>query len=151
MSMQTSESVTIPAPPPAVFPHVADLDQYPAWLGMVHTAMPDYTGSLPAWWVELRARVGPFARSKQLRMERTERIVDELAVFERAELDGRDHARWVLRVELSPLSDDSTVVTMHLSYDGRLWTGGLLARVLDDEIRRGRVGLAEAVSAESTR
>lgn len=148
--MQTTESVTIAAPPSEVFPHVAELDAYPAWLEMVHSATPDYTRERPAWWVELRARVGPFARSKQLRMERTERVVDELAVFERVELDGRDHAGWVLRAELGSTDDGGTRVTMHLSYDGRLW-GGLLARVLDDEIRRGRDGLERVVSGGSTR
>lgn len=148
--MRTSESVTVPAPPDAVFPYVVDLAQYPAWLGLVHAATPDVGGATPAWRVELRARVGPFARSKQLRMERTERVEHELAVFERAEVDGREHARWTLRAELAPTADDGTLVTMHLSYDGRLWTGGLLERVLDEEIRRGRVGLVRAVSGEST-
>ena len=149
--MQTSESVTIAAPPSAVFPYVEDLSEYPVWLGLVHSVTADFTGVHPAWWVELRARVGPFARSKQLRMERTERIVDRLAVFERAEVDGRQHANWILRVELAPTHDGGTTVTMDLSYDGRLWTGGLLARVLDDEIRRGREGLDRIVSGESTR
>ena len=40
---------------------------------------------------------------------------------------------------------------MHLSYDGMLWTGGLLDRVLDEEIRRGRDGLTELVRPEPTR
>jgi len=135
-----------------VFAHVADLVAYPAWLGLVHTAevvdpRPD---GLPAWSVELRARVGPFARSKQLRMERTQLVADELVVFERAEVDGRHHARWVLRAELDAVDDGETRLTMHLAYDGALWTGGLLEKVLDEEIRRGRVGLMQLVSGEPT-
>jgi carbon monoxide dehydrogenase subunit G len=137
-----TESVTVPARPTTVFALVDDLAAYPAWMPLVHAATPLDEA---AWTVELRARVGPFARSKQLRMIRTERVADRLAVFERAEIDGRDHARWVLRVELAPVAL-GTEVTMHLSYDGRLWTGGILERVLDDEIRRGRTGLRDLVT-----
>lgn len=151
--MRTSESVVVPAPPSVVSPHVVDLATYPSWLGLVHTAEPVAPGpdGHPAWSVELRARVGPFARSKQLRMERTQLVPDQLVVFERAEVDGRQHARWVLRAELEPLDGDATRLTMHLAYHGALWTGGLLERVLDDEIRRGRVGLVGLVSGEPTR
>ena len=55
-----------------LFDQVATLDRYPPWMRLVHrvTPMPPTTLG-PAWWVELRARVGPFARSKQLRMVRT--------------------------------------------------------------------------------
>lgn len=148
--MRTTESVDIDASPALVFPHVVDLARYPAWLPLVHEAVPSapsHDRGRPAWEVELRARVGPLARSKRLRMERTECDTDRLAVFERAEIDGRDHARWVLRVELVPIGETRTTVTMHLAYDGSLWTGGLLARVLDEQIRRGRTGLAAAVAA----
>ena len=157
--MRTSESVIVPAEPAAVFPFVVDLREYPRWLPLVHAAQlverhpaggrrdPDEGA---AWTVELRARVGPFARSKQLRMQRTSVVPDTLAVFERAEVDGRDHARWALRCELT-LVDGGTLVTMHLAYDGRLWTAGILERVLDEEIRRGRTGLVQLVSSDSTR
>ena len=151
--MRTSESVVVPAPASVVFPHVAELAGYPAWLGLVHSAEPiaPPPTDAPAWSVELRARVGPFARSKQLRMVRTELVPDERVVFERAEVDGRDHARWTLRAELEPVAGDQTRLTMHLAYDGALWTGGLLEKVLDEEIRRGRAGLAQLVSDEPTR
>lgn len=150
MSLRTTESVEVPAPPERVFPLVAELDRYPSWLPLVHAADVDPSAA-SAWLVEIRARVGPFARSKRLRMERTSHEHQRSATFERAETDGRRHARWVLRVELTSPADDVTRVTMHLSYDGALWTGGLLDRVLDEEIRRGRDGLAALVSAEPTR
>lgn len=150
--MDTTESVVVAAPPSAVFAHIARLDAYPAWLPLVHAADIDPTGDhqCPAWAVELRARVGPFARSKRLRMVRTQLEVDRLAVFERAEIDGRSHATWRLQAELAAV-DDGTEVTMQLAYGGRLWTGGLLEGVLDDEIRRGRSGLAALVSEAPTR
>jgi len=144
--MRTSESVVVPAEPMTVFPFVVDLDVYPQWLPLVHASTRDGDA---AWKVELRARVGPFARSKQLRMARTESVPGELAVFERAELDGREHARWALRCELAAVAG-GTIVTMHLAYDGRLWTAGILERVLDEEVRRGRSGLVALVSAHST-
>lgn len=139
--MRTSESVLVPAAPATVFPYVVDLGAYPRWLPLVHAA--ERAGEA-SWIVELRARVGPFARSKQLRMERIETVPDTSAVFERAEVDGREHARWSLRVELAA-RDAGTLVTMHLAYDGRLWTGGILERVLDEEVRRGRAGLVNLV------
>lgn len=150
--MRTTETATVGAPPAAVFPLVADLSAYPAWMPLVHAATPLDTDAdePPAWEVEIRARIGPFARSKRLRMQRTELVPDRLAVFERAEVDGRDHASWILRVELDDRRHDSdattTVVTMHLAYDGSLWTGGPLARVFDDQVRRGRDGLVAAVA-----
>jgi len=152
--MRTTESVVVDAAPSVVYPFVADLGAYPAWMNLVHEAqpLPATEGAPPAWSVEIRAQVGPFARSKRLRMERVEAIDDRLAVFERAETDGRDHAAWSLRVELAERADPtrrhagvSTTVTMHLAYDGRLWTGGVLARILDDQIRRGRSGLIALV------
>jgi hypothetical protein len=155
--MQTTESVVVDAAPDVVYPFVADLAAYPAWMRLVHHAEPLTVGDgdPPAWSVEIRAQVGPFARSKRLRMERIDTVPSRIAVFERAEVDGRDHARWALRVELDagdPGSDrPSTTVTMHLAYDGRLWTGGVLAKVLDDQIRRGRNGLIELVSDAPTR
>jgi carbon monoxide dehydrogenase subunit G len=145
--MRTSESVVVPADPTTVFPFVVDLAEYQRWLPLVHSAESDGDG---AWTVELRARVGPFARSKQLRMARIQVVPDVLAVFERAEIDQREHARWALRCELSA-THGGTLVTMHLAYDGRLWTAGILERVLDEEVRRGRAGLVELVSARSTR
>ena len=148
--MRTSESVVVPVPPAEVFPYVVDLAAYPSWLRLVHAAEPVGDSPASAWSVELRARVGPLARSKQLRMERTMLVPDEVVVFERAEVDGRQHARWELRAELRSNDDHGTVLTMHLAYDGALWTGGLMERVLDEEIRRARAGLLQLVSGEPT-
>ena len=151
--MRTTETIELTAPADAVFAHVGELHAYPAWLPLVHTAEPaavhpDDQG--PAWIVELRAKIGPFARSKRLRMVRGEHDPPRAVAFERAETDGREHARWALRVELTELARAAgpvTQLTMHLAYDGALWTGGLLEHALDDQIRRGKAGLAELLSA----
>lgn len=142
------ESVVIAAPPADVFGFVDDLSHYPLWMRMVHTVEREPGESI--WSVELRAQVGPFARSKRLRMTRSEVEVDRLAAFERAEVDGKQHARWALRAELEPV-DSGTRLTMHLAYEGRLWVGGLLERVLDDEIRHGSQALTALVNSASTR
>ena len=101
-----------------------------------------------AWIVELRAQVGPFARSKRLRMVRSVHEPTERVRFERAERDGRSHAPWTLEVELEPdrEASTSTRLTMRLHYGGRLFTGALLHRVLDDEIEHGSAELVRIVS-----
>ena len=59
---------------------LADLSTYPEWLALVTEAEPqgDHT-----WLVTLRARLGPLARSKRLRMVRTQ-LLDDSVRFERA-------------------------------------------------------------------
>ncbi len=119
----------MPAPSGRVRPHVEDLSLYNAWMPLVHAVdRVDAT----TWNVELRAKVGPFARSKRLRMIRT---VDEPLhiVFERHEVDGKSHAPWLLSVMLQP-RESETVVSVQLDYQGALWTGGLLDKVLRDHI-----------------
>ena len=150
MGLRTSESVVVNAPPSRVFPYVSALDEYPSWLPLVHTAWLEQPDQTPAWMVEIRAHVGPFARSKRLRMVRTVHEIDRLVEFERVELDGRRHARWLLRVELAPDAESATLVTMDLAYDGSLWTAGVLDRVLAEEVRRGRDGLAALINDAPT-
>lgn len=144
--MKTVAQLVLTGVTPAdVFAHVARLDDYPAWMRLVHKVRPlEPDEGRPAWWVELRARVGPFARSKQLRMVRVEVEADRAVRFERVQPDDHDHANWILDVDLVE-RDGATVVVMTLEYTGDLWTGGVLSRVLDDEIRRGREGLRRAV------
>lgn len=141
--METTESIVVTAEPGAVFAHVERLDAYPAWLPLVHSAQQVEAAAGdpgPAWTVELRAKVGPFARSKRLRMVRVEHVADRRVVFARRELDGRDHAVWELAADLGT-THPGTELTMHLRYGGSLWTGGVLERVLDDQVRQGREGL----------
>lgn len=145
--MDITRTLVAPVPAAALFVHVEDLVAYEAWMPLIHEveSLEVAAGALPAWSVELRAQVGPFARSKRLRMERTAHVVDELAVFERAENDGRTHAPWVLRAELTPDGPDTTSLAMELSYGGSLWAGAALGRVLDDQVRRGSDALLELV------
>jgi len=134
--------------PAEVFPHLATLDRYPSWMRLVHRVDPvEPDENRPAWWVELRARVGLFTRSKQLRMVRTIYEPDERVRFERVQPDERDHATWVMTATTEPVGDD-THVLVHLQYGGSLWTGGLLERVLEEEVRSGREALRRLVTGD---
>lgn len=127
-------------------PWVEDLGRYPDWLDIVPRAVaadahPDDVG--PAWSVDLRGKLGPFARAKRLRMVRT--VDDATHVrFERSEHDGREHSVWVLDAALEADGDGSRL-TMRLHYGGRLWMPAL-DRVLADEIERSRPRLLARVA-----
>ncbi len=142
----------IAAASPEVFAVVSDLTTFPDWLDLVHRVEPiDVVESDPgpAFAVTLRATVGPFARSKRLRMCRTE--CDPAlghAAFERRETDGRDHAAWIMSAHVSPAptADDAATrrcsVSIRLQYEGRMWSG-LLDGVLDKAVERAARKLAE--------
>ncbi len=146
--MQIVRALDLPASVSWTFDRVEDLDRYPTWMTLVHEAIPAPAGpddppGAPAWIIELQAQVGPFARSKRLRMVRTQHTPDRLARFERIEIDGRSHAAWTLEavVAESGVDSASSALTMTLTYGGRLWTGAVLQRVLDDEVTRGSEAL----------
>ena len=103
-------------------------------------------------------------------MVRSERVEPERVVFERAEVDGRTHAPWILRAAIAPTPADDVpsaeidshaddradradrvVLTMSLHYGGSLWTGAALQRVLDHQVDRASRNLVELLSAEPTR
>jgi Polyketide cyclase / dehydrase and lipid transport len=143
--MDVTASVEAPCTPQELLPFIDDLATYPRWIDLVHRAEPlPSDAAEPAWDVELRARVGRFARSKRLRMVRTECAVSRV-VFERHETDGRRHAPWVLTAAVQPAADGSRL-DVHLHYGGALWTGGVLERILADQITSGRERLLALVT-----
>jgi hypothetical protein len=150
--VHTSVTLFIEGATPAdLFAHVATLDRYPPWMRLIHrveAVEPDH--DRPAWRVELRARVGPFARSKSLRMVRTVYEPDHVARFERVQDDERDHAEWILMATVEAVERGATLVT-ELTYSGKLWGSGALQRILDDEVRRGKAALRQLVIVEPTR
>lgn len=134
----------------AVVPLVEDLSCYPEWMPMIHGLERSDDGDGAAWNVELRAKVGPFARSKRLRMVRTVRETAPdgtvTVVFERREVPARAHSPWTMTVRVVP-RDAGCTVEMDLAYGGNLWTAGVLDRVLAANIEAGKSGLAAAVNA----
>lgn len=145
--MDRTEVLPLEAPPEAVMAVVADLGAYPRWLDLVRRAEPaaPVEGDPgPAWDVELRGRVGPLARSKRLRMVRTQMEEGRGATFERRDAGDREHSPWVLSAEVEPAGSGSTL-TMRLHYGGGLW-GPLLDRLLADAVERGRSQLPQVVA-----
>ncbi len=144
--MRVVAALEAPCPPATMYAWVAALDRYPAWLSIVPRAVPldDADGGRPAWLVDLRARIGPLARSKRLRMVRSESIEGERVVFVREELDGRSHGEWSMVAEVSSLGDGCTL-SMELTYEGRFGVS-VLERLLADEIERSRERLLELVA-----
>jgi hypothetical protein len=141
----------LPCSPSELFTWVDDLARYPDWLEIVAKAEPlggaavATTGDTgPAWAVDLRARLGPLARSKRLRMIRSELVPGERVTFERRELDGRDHSAWLLTAEVGPAAEGSHL-RMHLHYSGSLF-GPVIERVLRDEIEQSKHRLRALVA-----
>jgi len=142
--MDVAASMEAPAPADRLFVLVEELTRYPEWMPLAHRVRRldglhgiEPVGTL-AWDVEIRARLGPLARSKRLRMiRRAHDPVGRRVRFERSETDGRTHAPWILDAQVLETSAGSRL-DMHLHYGGALWAGGLMERVLADQIVAGR-------------
>lgn len=151
--MDLRASLEADCTPETLFEWVGGLDSYDRWLEIVPrtTEAPAIEGDPgPAWDVTLRGRLGPLARSKRLRMARTEHRQPEgeapgRAVFERRETDGRDHAVWRLAATVDATPTGSRLV-MDLHYGGSLWVP-LLDRVLSSEIEGSRRRLRALVES----
>lgn len=143
--MDVTASLDAPCPPPDLQPWIDDLERYPAWLSIVPRAdrEPTAADEAPAWSVELRATLGPLARSKRLRMVRTVGEPGHLR-FERSELDDRQHSPWVLDAVVAPTSEGCRL-TMSLHYGGS-FGGSLLSKLLTDEIESSKPRLLALVS-----
>lgn len=152
--MEVRHDLTAACSADRLFAWVDDLSNYPEWMTLVHDV--DRLDAIPggddvlAWDVELQAKVGPFTRSKRLRMVRTVHEPIRSVVFERSEIDGRQHASWVLSATVGEIDAATSSLAMELRYGGSLWTGAVLQRVLDDAVRRGSEALVDVVSREPT-
>ena len=144
--MDVTADLEAPCAPDDLFAWVDDLARYPQWLDIVPRAVqaeahPDDPG--PAWSVDLRGRLGPLARSKRLRMVRTE-LEPGRVRFERVEHDGRRHSPWILEATVDETAAGSRL-RVHLHYGGSL-VGPLIERLLADEITRSRPRLLALVA-----
>ena len=149
--MDLTATLDADCPPAELFSWVGSLDSYDQWLEIVprtESAPPDDADPGPAWLVTLRGRLGPLARSKRLRMVRTAHdepggAAPYHATFERREVDGREHAPWILRAAVTAEGSGSRL-TMDLHYGGSLWVP-LLDRLLTNEIESSRERLRRLV------
>ncbi len=145
--MDITATLAAECSPAELYTWVGSLDSYDRWLEIVPRtetapAAPGDPG--PAWFVTLRGRLGPLARSKRLRMVQTVDDAPTRAVFERRETDGRDHAAWMLSASVAGQGLDATL-TMDLHYGGTLWVP-LLDRLLTNEIETSRERLRALVA-----
>jgi Polyketide cyclase / dehydrase and lipid transport len=146
--MDVTADLLAPCSPKRLFGWVDDLAHYPEWLDIVPRATPVDAREGdpgPAWSVDLRGRLGPFARSKRLRMVRTVHEPPMRVRFERLEHDGRRHSPWVLEAGIAP-DGAASRLTMRLHYGGSL-VGPLVERLLADEIRQSKPRLLALVDA----
>ncbi|HET6836170.1 MAG TPA: SRPBCC family protein [Acidimicrobiales bacterium] len=146
--MDVTADLLAPCSPERLFGWVDDLAHYPEWLDIVPRATPVDAREGdpgPAWSVDLRGRLGPFARSKRLRMVRTVHEAPQRVRFERLEHDGRRHAPWVLEARVAP-DGAGSLLSMRLHYGGSL-VGPLVERLLADEIRQSKPRLLALVEA----
>lgn len=151
--MELTATLDAPCSPADLFGWVGSLDTYDRWLEIVPRTepAPAADGDVgPAWFVTLRGRLGPLARSKRLRMVRTVHEPPHRATFERRELDGRDHAPWVLRASVTGEAGGGghhSELRMDLHYGGSLWMP-LLDRLLEHEIEASRQRLRALVASD---
>lgn len=139
--MDIRVDVNLPCSAKELLPFIDDLAQYPSWMGLVHTVVPEDEG---VWQVELRGKIGPFARSKRLRMIQVETSEPHHIRFERQENDGRSHSDWVLDAQVTEVGSASTL-NMTLRYSGRLFSS-VVERALHDEIEASKQRLRELVA-----
>jgi Polyketide cyclase / dehydrase and lipid transport len=151
--VDVTADLVAPCPPDELFAWVDDLGRYPRWLEIVPRAVPAEPHPAdpgPAWSVDLRGRLGPFARSKRLRMARTVHEPGHRVRFERVEHDGRDHARWVLGAEVTgDGTGGGSRLRMDLHYGGSL-VGPIVERLLADEIERSKPRLLALLGGAAT-
>jgi hypothetical protein len=138
--MKVTATLDAPCDAGTLFSWVEDLARYPHWL----TILTEVEAEGDGWRVELRGKLGPLARSKRLRMERTVHRPNELVVFERRETDGRNHAAWTLHSAVTETVAGSHL-EMDLGYEGKLW-GAVIEALLKDEIDQARARLLVLVS-----
>ncbi len=148
--VQRKIAADTPASPAKLFEVMADLATYQQWMDLIERCEPAVAVSSdegPAWWVTLRAKVGPFARSKRLRMVRTKAVENSSVRFERRETDGRKHSDWVMTADIAPMEGkEGSHVSVELSYTGGLWSGPLDA-VLGSQVDSALPRLRAYVSA----
>ena len=138
------------ATPDELFAVVSDIANYPEWLELVAKAEPAEaeTGDVgAAWFITLRAAVGPLARSKRLRMVVVESRSPEHLTLERSEIDGRDHSTWRLTSGVTAV-EESAGLTLGLHYDGKFWNS-VLDAVLARQIEATRPRLRDYLAGLS--
>lgn len=134
--MDVNLGAKIDAPPAAVLAEIEDLPSYPEWHGMVKKVEPDGGG----WFVELAGKMGPFTKSKRVRLERAPAEAGDepgLVRFVRVERDRDDYGRWELHGTVDPVTGDGPcMLRFRLLYDGTSPLASMLEPFLKAETHR---------------
>jgi len=142
-----SLEATFEAAPAAVLAEVADLPGYVAWHGMVKRVEPDGDG----WLVDLGARLGPFTRTKRVRLVRAGQD-DEGAAgqvrFVRKETDRDDYGMWELQADGDPATGAGPcTLRFRMRADGSSPLIGMLEPVLRAETQKSADRLGRRLAA----
>lgn len=134
------------ASPAAVLAEVSALPGYPAWHGMVKGVEPDGDG----WLVDLGARLGPFTRTKRVRMVRADQDAEKSGQvrFVRRERDGEDHGGWELECAVEPATGGGPcLLRFRMLYEGSSPLVGLLEPMLRAEVEKSGGRLRRRLAA----
>lgn len=145
--MDLSLEAELDAAPAAVLAEVSDLPGYPSWHGMVKKVVADGDG----WLVDLGARVGPFTRTKRVRLVRAP---DEPEAgpgrvrFVRKEVDREDYGGWELQADVDPAAGEGPcTLRFRLLYDGSSPLLGMLEPILRAETQKSADRLRRRLAA----
>lgn len=143
--MEIESSVPVAASVNRTVEVFADLGTHPDWNLLVASAQrtdPNPSDPGPAWDTVLQAKLGPFQRSKQLRFVRVDPH-DQEVVFERFEVDGRDHSDWMMQARVTE-HEKGSEVTIKLHYSGNLWVAAL-DPIIEGAVKRSAEQLSDYI------
>lgn len=144
--MDISLEAKMDAAPAAVLAEVADLPGYPEWHGMVKRVEPDGDG----WLVDLGAKMGPFTRTKRVRMVRAagEDEAQGQVRFVRQERERDDHGGWELACVVEPAEGEGPcTLRFRMLYDGSSPLIGMLEPMLRSEVDKSSDRLRQRLAA----
>lgn len=133
------------AAPSAVLAEVGNLPGYPEWHGMVKRVEPDGDG----WLVDLGGKIGPFTRTKRVRMVRAaaEEERPGQVRFVRNERERDDHGGWELDCVVDPATGEGPcTLRFRMLYDGSSPLIGMLEPLLRAEVDKSSDRLRRRVA-----
>ena len=134
------------AAPSAVLAEMADLSGYAEWHGMVKRVELDGDG----WLVDLGGRLGPFTRTKRVRMVRAPHEEESAGQvrFVRHERDRHDHGAWELQCVVDPAAGKGPcTLRFRMLYDGSSPLIGMLEPLLRAEVDKSADRLRRRLAA----
>jgi len=145
--VETSLEAVLDAAPATVLAEVADLTGYPAWHGMVKRVEADGDG----WLVDLGARLGPFTRTKRVRMVRADDKASGAGEvrFVRAELDRKDYGQWEMVAIVEPATGEGPcTLRFRLRAEGSSPLIGMLEPLLRAETEKSAERLRRRLAGD---